>query len=170
MKTLMKRFVGRPVMAVVAVAVLALVAVPFIQAQIIPPITPPTTDPNGSAPQQPTGNERQPVITADGQFTTVTSGALQNRAPGLYVQQGLAVNNGTLDLFDGNVDDSPGFIGETFEMILLSVLDIINQFLTSLNLVSGNNSLSGLLPGGSTGSLTNLLTGGTGSGATVPVR
>ena len=52
---------------------------------------------------------------------------------------------------------------------MLDILDIINQFLSSLNLISGSNPLSGLLPGG-TDSLTTLLTGGTGSGGSVTLQ
>ncbi len=165
MSTSMRRFVGRSAVAAACVAVMALVAAPLIQAQLIPP----TTDPTDPQDQAPTGNERQPTISGDAQFTTLTTGALQNRAPGNYVQQGLAVNNGNLNMFDGNVVDSPNFIGETFEMIMVDILEIISQFLSSLNLISGSNPLAGLLPGG-TNSLTNLLTGGTGSGGSVTIR
>ncbi len=172
MKTSMRRVVGLSAVAAACLAVTALVAVPLIQAQLIPPIVPPTdpTDPTDPPDQDPTGNERQPTISGDGQFTTLTSGALQNRAPGNYIQQGIAVNNGNLNMFDGNVVDNPSFIGETFEMIMLDILEIINQFLSLINpLISGSNPLSGLLPGG-TNSLTNLLTGGTGSGGSVTIR
>lgn len=163
MMTSIRRIVGRPALAVVAVAVLAWVAVPFIQAQIIPPTDTTQTDTTN---QPISGNTRQPIISGDGQFTTLTSGALQNRAPGNYTQQGMAVNNGTLNMFDGNVVDNPSFIGETFRMIMLDVLDMISQFLSSLNLVTGGNPLAG----GQTTSLTNLLTGGTGSGSSVPIQ
>lgn len=176
MKTSMRRVVGRSAVAAACVAVLAWAAAPLIQAQIIPPTTPTTTQPGTPPDQSPTGNERQPTINAAGQFTTLTSGALQNRAPGNYVQQGLAMNTGNLDMFDGNVVDEPSFLGQTFETIMLDIIEIIRQFISSLNLISGGNSLGGLLPGGlgtgglGTGSLTNPLTGGAGSGGSVPIR
>lgn len=102
----------------------------------------------------PTGNTRQPIVT--NQFTTTTGGALQQRRPGLFIQQGVAVNQGGGAFFDGNVVDERGFIGETIRMILLDILDMINNALSALNLLSGDNPLAGL---GDLGDVSGLLDG-----------
>ena len=121
-------------LALTLVLVLAFAA--KTQAQQQPP-TPPTT------PTGPSGNERQPVVT--NQFSTVNGGALQQRRPGLTVQQGTAVHNGSMTFFDGNVVDQPSFIGQTIRDIFQTILDSINQTLSLLTGSFGSgNSLGGL--------------------------
>ena len=50
------------------------------------------TQAQDNLPEPPSGNTRQPIVSD--QFNTTSGGALQLRRPGLYVQQGIAVQNG----------------------------------------------------------------------------
>lgn len=93
-------------------------------------------------PQGPSGNARQPVIT--NQFNTVSGGALQQRRPGLTVQQGTAVQGGSTAFFDGNVIDERNFIGQMIRDIFVTILDSINDALSLLNAFGGDGPLSGL--------------------------
>lgn len=93
-------------------------------------------------PAPPSGNTRQSIIT--NQFNTVSGGALQQRRPGLYVQQGTSVHNGNTAFFDGNVVDERSFIGQMIRDIFVTILDSINQALSLLNAFGGNSPLSGL--------------------------
>lgn len=107
---------------------------------------------------------RQPIVT--NQFTTTSSGALQARAPGLYTQQAIAIQQGTLSPFDGNVPDNTPWVRETFDLLFLQFVDIIQQMVDTLNLLVNANSLvgGGGFPGGGLGGiLSNPLTSGSGS-------
>ncbi len=108
---------------------------------------------------------RQPIVT--NQFTTTSSGALQARAPGLYTQQAIAIQQGTLFPFDGNVPDNTPWVRETFDLLFLQFVDIIQQMVDTLNLLVNANSLVGGglgIPGGGLGGiLSNPLTSGGGS-------
>lgn len=113
---------------------------------------------------QPSGDTRQPIV--DNQFTTTSGGALRDRAPGNYIQQGIQVQTGAFDPFDGTAVDEPGFIGETIELLWLQFFDTLIAIIDSLNMLVGGNPLSGLL--GGSNSLGNFLTvGGSGS---VPIN
>lgn len=116
---------------------------------------------------QPSGNTRQPIV--GNQFSTTTNGALQERRPGTYVQQGTAVQQGSADFIVGDaMPAEPGFYRETFELLALQVIDIISQLLQSLNLLTGANPLSGLTDGlGLTGNITNPLTNGGGGSVNI---
>lgn len=92
-------------------------------------------------PTPPSGNTRQPIVT--NQFNTVNGGALQQRRPGLFVQQGTSVHNGNMSFFDGNVVDERSFVGQMVRDIFVTVLDSINQALALLAGPFGGNSLLG---------------------------
>ncbi len=126
-----RRLVGRIMLGVALVAALglSLVAMRPIQAQT-------TTQPGGVT--------RQPIV--QNQFTTTSGGALQARAPGIYVQQGIRVQTGEFDPFTGDAVREPGFIAETVEMLWLQVIDILISIIDSLNLLAGGNPLAGLIP------------------------
>ncbi|MFQ5429557.1 MAG: hypothetical protein ACE5E1_04525 [Phycisphaerae bacterium] len=154
--------------AVLLGGLLVLVTTEWTRSQQAPP-------PEG--PPQITGNTRQSIITD--QFTTVTSGALQARSPGTFVQQGVAMTTGNLDLIDGNVVDQPSFIRDTIDQIITQIFDMFAQLLQGLNaLIPGASGLPGLpggLPsaGGATGggtvpTLNNPLTSG--GGGSVPIQ
>lgn len=98
-----------------------------------------------------------PVITD--QFNSVTSSALQARAPGNQIRRS---QNVTVDDFDTEpFEDDQEFVADTIELLLLQLLDEISQILSGLSLVTGGNPLSGLL--GGNGGLFGNLTGGNGS-------
>lgn len=145
----------RPFLVILMAAVAVLAVAQFNQAQ---------TDPMGP----PIG--RQPVITD--QFNSVSSGALQARAPGRQTQQAIAIINGGENPIIGDDIDDHGFLHETVELLILEIIDQISQILSGLNLLAGGNPLSGLLGnGGAGGGFGNLfgnpLTGGTGS---IPIQ
>lgn len=97
---------------------------------------------------------RQPTITD--QFNSVSSSALQARAPGAQTQQAVAIINGGDNPIVGDaVPAPPSFLADTFEQILLEIIDQISQILSGLNLLAGGNPLSGLFGTGS-GSLGSL--------------
>lgn len=104
-------------------------------------------------PAPPSGNTRQSIVT--NQFNTVSGGALQQRRPGLTVQQGTAVHNGSTAFFDGNVVDERSFIGQTIRDIFVSILDRINLALSALTGPFGGGDLLGDLIGqlGQTGTM-----------------
>ena len=116
-------------------------------------------------PAPPSGNTRQTLIT--NQFTTVTNGSLQLRRPGNWVGQGIAVANGSAGFFDGGeIVEEPNFFSETFDMIVLQILDMITQMIQGLNLLGGGNPLSGLT--GLTGLGSDPLTGD--GGGSIPIQ
>jgi hypothetical protein len=112
---------------------------------------------------QPSGETRQPIV--DNQFTTTSGGALQARAPGNYIQQGIQVQTGAFDPFTGDAVQEPGFIRETIELIIEDFFDILISLVDSLNTLVGGNPLAGLFPGGTSSNF--LTTGGMGS---VPIN
>lgn len=95
-------------------------------------------------PEEPAGNTRQPIVTD--QFNTTSGGALQLRRPGLYVQQGIAVQNGGTGFFDGEEEVAPhSFIGQLVRDIFVTILDTINQALSLLTgSFGGDSPLGGL--------------------------
>ena len=113
-------------------------------------------------------NTRQPIVT--NQFSTTTSGALHERAPGLYIQQAIAVNQGTASFWDGGPEPEISFFRETFEEMFQMFIDEFSNILTSLDLFI--SMLSGL-PSGSTSPdtfipISNAAT--TGQGTTVQIE
>ena len=92
---------------------------------------------------------RQPTV--DNQFATTSGGALNDRRPGLYVQQGIASTSGALSMIDGTVPEEPlSFFAETFNGIYMNVFDIFSGILGVFN-----SFVDGLSAGGgSSGSLT----------------
>ncbi len=119
--------------------------------------------------QPPTG--RQPVIT--NQFTTTTGGALQARRPGVTIQQGIGVQQGSVDFFDGGLMPEDGFLQETMFIIMQSIFDSIMGILDTINLAAGLGGLADIfgLDGG--GGTTQMTTVGnpttTGQGTMTPV-
>ena len=102
------------------------------------------TQAQDNLPEPPSGNTRQPIVTD--QFNTTSGGALQQRRPGLYIQQGIAVQNGGTGFFDGEEEVAPhSFIGELVRDIFVTILDTINQALSLLTgSFGGDSPLSGL--------------------------
>ncbi len=88
---------------------------------------------------------RQPIVT--NQFTAATGGAIQNRRPGLYVQQGIAVHEGTTGFFTGVPDEPPNFLRDTLEQILFEAFDVIQGFMDGIQLFI--SSLTGQSSGSS---------------------
>jgi len=126
------------------------------------------TDGDGETPMA--GN-RQPQLIGN-QFTTTTVGSLQNRRPGLMVQQGIAGTLGNID-FPGNEQErQPGFFVETFELIVFEMTDIVSNMIDGLNTLLGiSGSLTPPGGGGGTGGITpidNAVT--TGQGTTTMIE
>ena len=120
---------------------------------------------------QDAGSGRQPTISD--QFTTVSSGALQDRAPGNFVRQAIAVNSGSGEFLDGAPIDQPrSFLGQVWHDMLLGIIDMVNNLLTALNPNSSLTDLIGLtgLPDltGTNNPLSNPLTNG--SGGSTPIQ
>lgn len=116
----------------------------------------------------PGGDTRQPIVS--NQFTTTSGSALQARAPGSYTQQAIAIQQGTLFPFDGNVPDTTPWVRQTFDMLFLQFVDIITNLVDTISgFVTGSNALSGLLGNGNSGLgglgsvLSNPLTSGGGT-------
>ncbi len=76
---------------------------------------------------------RQPTISAEGQFTSAGAGALQGRRPGVYIQQGIAVNQGDMTFFTGVPEEAPDFFRETFDMIAQDLMTLFSDMLSGLN-------------------------------------
>jgi len=143
-----RRRIFRPVILSAGTAALILLTASLNSAQ-----EPPPTE----------GGTRQPIV--ENQFTTTTGGALQARAPGNYIQQAVAVQEGEL-IIPGEVPDDTPWVRETFDLLFLQFVDIIIQLVETVTGFVGGNPLAGLL--GSSGDslgglLSNPLTGGTGS-------
>ncbi len=100
------------------------------------------TQAQDNLPEPPSGNTRQPIVTD--QFNTTSGGALQLRRPGLYVQQGIAVQNGGAGFIDGGEIVAPhSFIGQTIRDIFTIIIDSINDALSLLAGPFGGGSLLG---------------------------
>ena len=106
---------------------------------------------------QDTGGGRTPVITD--QFNTVGSGALQARRPGLQIT---ASQNISLSDFDSEpFEEDTEFVQDTINVLLLQIIEVIDNILSSLSLAVGGNPFGG--GAGGLGDLFGLLTGGSGS-------
>lgn len=149
-----RRFVGQSV-------VVALLAGFVLTLTVVPNEAQTTT--------QPSGGTRQPIV--ENQFTTTSGGALQARAPGIYTQQAIAVQEGDLVLDGSGIPDQPSFPRQLFDDLLLQFIDILISIVDGLNLVAGGNPLTGGtggLGGLLDGILSNPLT--TNSGGSTPIQ
>ncbi len=77
------------------------------------------------------GNTRQTLIT--NQFSSTSAGSLQSRRPGLWIQQSIAVHNGSLDSFTGIPEETPNFFRDTFNQLFDETAGIISNILTGIN-------------------------------------
>jgi hypothetical protein len=111
-----KRF-GRGILVLALAAVMAGVVAMSVRAQ--------TTQPAG---------ERQPAIITN-QFNTTSGGSLNERRPGLMIQQAIALNQGT-DILTGDIPPDDTFFQDTFYMIFEAIIDGVSNFLQTLNLAS----------------------------------
>ena len=98
-----------------------------------------------------------PVITD--QFNTVTSGALQARRPGLQItaSQNVSANDFDSEPFEEDTE----FVRDTINVLLLEIIGVINDILSTLSLSFGGSPFGGGL--GGLGGLFDSLTGGSGS-------
>lgn len=76
---------------------------------------------------------RQPTISAEGQFTSTGAGALQERRPGIYIQQGIALHQGDTSFFTGVPEEAPNFFRDTFDMLAADIMTLISDMLSGLN-------------------------------------
>lgn len=112
---------------------------------------PTTPDEPGTTP--PTDG-RQPIVT--NQFDTTGAGAIQLRRPGLYIQQGIAINGGDDSYFTGVPEEQPNFFRDTFDKLLedalftpiSDLLSAFNFFIQSLSTGSGGQGGITFIPPG----------------------
>ena len=116
--------------------------------------------------------DRQPNVITN-QFSTTTGGALNARRPGLIIQQGIAAQQGSLEIVGGPMPED-GFLQETMFIIMQSIFDSILGILDTINLAAGLGGLAnifGLDGGGGTTQMTtvpNPTTTGQGTMTPVP--
>ncbi|MEK6644216.1 MAG: hypothetical protein AABZ08_09920 [Planctomycetota bacterium] len=100
------------------------------------------------------------------QFTTTSGGALGARRPGLFIQQAIALQNGTVELAGTGPVVEPNFFRDTAQAISEEVLAVINDLINTVN--TGLGVLSGIGTGtGGTPTIINPAT--TGTGTTTPI-
>ena len=120
-----------------------------------------TENDDGPGTTAPTGG-RQPIV--QNQFTTTSGGALQLRRPGLYIQQGFAVQNGQ-GSFPGAPEEEPSWVRQTTDTIALDFINVFTDLFGALNAIIGSiNPSSGsaaFVP------ISNAAT--TGQGTSVPI-
>ncbi len=75
---------------------------------------------------------RQPTVT--NQFTAATGGAIQNRRPGLYVQQAIGVHGGNTSWFTGVPDEAPNFFRDTMEQIMQEIFNVVQGLMDGIQL------------------------------------
>jgi len=113
-------------------------------------------------------SQRGPQIITN-QFTTVQSGSLAARAPGLWTQQAISFRATGEPTLSGNVPNNPSFFEDTLRKMFSTLITSISNFLTTLNLGA---SLGGLGGGGSGGTgftpISNAATSGTGTVTPIP--
>jgi hypothetical protein len=108
-----------------------------------------TTDTTGTTTTttQPSDGGFQPTIVSN-QFTTTSSGALNERRPGLMIQHAIAMQNGEAPP-SGEVPDDTSFFRDTFNKVLDKTLTTISDALTAfdalLGLATGSGDGSGLI-------------------------
>jgi hypothetical protein len=98
----------------------------------------------------PTGT-RQTVVT--NQFTSATGAGIQQRRPGLWVEQGIAEHEGTLEIPGDVPAEEPNFFRQTFDQMFQNVLGLFSNILTAVDglVTSLGSSSSG---GGGTSTIT----------------
>lgn len=99
------------------------------------------------------------------QFTTTSGGALQDRAPGLFIQQAIGVQNGTVELSGNGPAVEPNFFRDTAQGVFDEILKSINDIITAIN--TGLGAITGLPGSGGTPTIINPAT--TGTGTTTPI-
>ncbi|MBN2560756.1 MAG: hypothetical protein JXQ75_07495 [Phycisphaerae bacterium] len=97
-------------------------------------------------PQVPSSGTRQTIIT--NQFNAATAGLIQERRPGLWVQQGIAVHQGSTTFFTGVPDEEPNFFRDTFNQVVTDIVSVIQGAMDGLNLLVQNLFRSGGSSGG----------------------
>lgn len=99
------------------------------------------------------------------QFTTTSGGALQDRAPGLFIQQAIGVQNGSVELSGNGPAVEPNFFRDTAQGVFDEILNSINDIITAIN--AGLGAITGLPGSGGTPTIINPAT--TGTGTTTPI-
>lgn len=98
----------------------------------------PTEGPTGTTPLK----GRQSTIS--NQFTAATGGGIATRRPGLWVEQGIAEHNGTLDIPGDYTPPPHSFFRQTFDMMAQDVLTLFSNILTGVDtLITSAGSSSG---------------------------
>lgn len=115
---------------------------------------------------------RQPLTT---ELRNVGREGLNNRRPGQWIQNAIAVHNGTDEFITGDVpEETPNFFRETFDTIAMDSLDLFSTILTAFNgLLSAGTGLPTIGGtddgnGGTTTTIPNPAT--TGAGTTTPIQ
>ena len=96
--------------------------------------TPPTgggTGDEGVPGTTPPSGTRQTTIT--NQFTSATSGSIQQRRPGLWIEQAIAVHGGDTSFFTGVPEEPPNFFRDTFNQVFTQISQVIQGLLDGLN-------------------------------------
>lgn len=115
---------------------------------------------------QPVGDS-QPTIVSN-QFTTTSSGALNERAPGLMVKRAIGVQTGDVEI-PGEVTEEVSFFRDTFNKVLDQTLGTISDALTAINTLLGTAVGGGVGNGsGTVGRIPNAAT--TGQGTSTPIN
>lgn len=99
------------------------------------------------------------------QFTTTSGSALQARSPGLFIQQAIGVQNGTVELSGEGEAVEPNFFRDTAQGVFDEILNSINEIITAIN--AGLGAITGLPGSGGTPTIINPAT--TGTGTTTPI-
>ena len=113
------------------------------------------------------GTEQAPSIVQN-QFTTTSTGALHQRAPGLFIRQAIALQNGDLELSGTPAPVEPNFLRDTANQVALAIIDSFQNILDTLNTAIG--ALGGLSTTGGTGTSTISNPTTTGAGTTTPIQ
>lgn len=128
-----------------------------------------TTDTTGTTNQvtttQPAGDS-QPTIVSN-QFTTTSSGALNERAPGLMVKRAIGVQTGDVEI-PGEVTEEVSFFRDTFNKVLDKTLGTISDALTAINTLLATAAGGGVNGGSTIGTIPNAAT--TGQGISTPIN
>ncbi|MCK6483591.1 MAG: hypothetical protein HUU22_05680 [Phycisphaerae bacterium] len=86
---------------------------------------------------------RTPIVSNN--FTAHRAGGIQERRPGLQIQQAIAINQGRTNPFTNTEPvGEPGFFRVAFQEIIRSILGGISDGISGLNLASSLSSFSNL--------------------------
>lgn len=131
------------------------------------PTTPTTTT-------QPGEGGRAPTVISN-QFNTTQGASLQERSPGVWIQNAIAEHEGTSEFLTGDAtEEPPNFFKATFDQIALGLINELTTLLSGFNLMAGVNPTPN--PGdGTNGSTTGGLTTipnatTTGAGTSMPIQ